>query len=146
MTTFRFRLEKVLAWRHTQLELEEAKYQQQTRVVAELDRQNAQWDAVKQGAEVQVRGWVPLLGGDLASLEDFRSHVRAQKKQLTLRITEERRRLEAQQRAVLEARRQCELLERLKQRRLEEWQAAANKEIEELGAESYLSSISRQRS
>jgi hypothetical protein len=39
---------------------------------------------------------------------------------------------------MIEARRRCELLERLKQRRLREWQAAADRELEERNGKSYL--------
>jgi hypothetical protein len=41
MTAFRFRLQKVLDWRHTQLELEEARYRQAIAAVAEIDRARA---------------------------------------------------------------------------------------------------------
>jgi hypothetical protein len=40
--------------------------------------------------------------------------------------------------AMLEARRRFRLLERLKQRRLEDWRLAGDKELEELASESYL--------
>jgi hypothetical protein len=39
---------------------------------------------------------------------------------------------------MLEARRHFRLLERLKQRRLEDWRLAGDKELEELASESYL--------
>jgi hypothetical protein len=46
--------------------------------------------------------------------------------------------LAAQQKQMLEARRRCRLLERLKDRRLTEWKAAEAHELEEVAAESYL--------
>jgi hypothetical protein len=39
---------------------------------------------------------------------------------------------------MLEARRRCRLLERLRERRWDEWKAAADRELEETAAESYL--------
>ena len=39
---------------------------------------------------------------------------------------------------MLEARRHCRLLERLKERRLAEWKAACDHEMDELASESYL--------
>jgi hypothetical protein len=44
---------------------------------------------------------------------------------------------------MLEARRCCRLLERLKERRRAEWQAATDREMEELAAESFLAGWSR---
>ena len=40
--------------------------------------------------------------------------------------------------AMLEARRRCRLLERLKDRRLAEWSKARDRELEELASESFL--------
>jgi hypothetical protein len=51
--------------------------------------------------------------------------------------------LAARQAALMEARRQCRLLERLKDRRWAEWQSAAAKELDELAADSYLAQWAR---
>jgi hypothetical protein len=143
MTTFRFRLEKVLAWRRTQLELEEAKFQQRTLEVRELEAQRERIAAAGTRTETEVCTWSPLAGSDLAALDSYRRYVSGQEKELALRTEEARQRAAAQQQAMFDARRRCQLLERLKQRRMEEWQSAANKELEDLAAESYLASLSR---
>jgi hypothetical protein len=46
---------------------------------------------------------------------------------------------------MLEARRRCRLLERLKERRLTEWTAGRDHELEEIAAESYLARWSRRQ-
>jgi hypothetical protein len=46
---------------------------------------------------------------------------------------------------MLEARRRCRLLERLKEHRLTEWTAERDREVEEIAAESYLARWSRRR-
>ena len=46
---------------------------------------------------------------------------------------------------MLEARRRCRLLERLKERRLAEWTAERDQELEEMAAETYLARWSRGR-
>lgn len=143
MTALRFRLEKVLAWRRTQLELEEAKFQQRTLEVRELEAERARIRAAGTRMETEVCAWSPLAGSDLGALDSYRRYVIGQEKQLALRTEEARDRAAAQQKSMLEARRRCELLERLKQRRREEWQSAAHKELEELAAESYLANLSR---
>jgi flagellar export protein FliJ len=146
MTTFRFRLEKVLQWRRKQMELEEAKYQQRMREAAELEAERSRMEAAGIGAETQVRAWSPVTGNDLAALANYRKYVAAQERQIAVRHAEARQRAEAQQKAMMEARRHCQLLERLKERRLAEWQAAADKELEEIAAESHLARLSRRDS
>lgn len=143
MTTFRFRLEKVLQWRRKQLELEEAKYQQRMREAAELEAERSRMQASGIGAEAQVRAWSPVTGNDLAALANYRKYVAAQEQQIAVRQAEAGQRAEAQQKAMLEARRHCQLLERLRERRLAEWQAAADKELEEIAADSHLARLSR---
>jgi hypothetical protein len=53
--------------------------------------------------------------------------------------------LAARQAAVLEARRRYRLLERLKDRRWAEWQSAADRELDELAADSYLAQWARRQ-
>ena len=54
-----------------------------------------------------------------------------------------RKKLGEQQKVMLEARRRCRLLERLKERRLAEWTAERDRELDEIAAESYLARWSR---
>ena len=81
MTPFRFRLEKVLAWRRMQLELEEIKFKQASAAVLELDRARAALENEARGTEFQVRDWNPLAGSDLAALGGFRQHAEKRKKE-----------------------------------------------------------------
>jgi hypothetical protein len=143
MNSFRFPLQKVLDWRHTQLELEEARFKQQLAALATLDRERAGWEAAGIKAEIQVRSWKPLAGADLTALGDFRLNVKQREKEIDARRLQCRKSLEAQQSAMLEARRRCRLLERLKDRRLAEWQSARDHELEQLASESFLAKWGR---
>ena len=138
MTSFRFPLQKVLDWRRTQLELEEISFKQQLMAVADLDRTRAELEAAGMKAETQVRGWGSLAGGDLAALGRFRLDLKQKDSEIAARRVECQRSLETQQRTMLEARRGCRLLERLKDRRLAEWTSARDHELEELASESFL--------
>src|SRR5438874_12975815 len=124
MTSFQFPLQKALDWRRTQLDLEEARYKQQAAALAELDRVRAEIEAAGVKAEIQVRDWSPVQGRDLAALGSFRLRVKLQEKQIQARRQECERVLAERQNAMLEARRRCRLLERLKERRQVEWKAA----------------------
>ena len=138
MTRFQFRLERVLAWRRMQLEVEEAKHQQRIAELRQLESERSEMEAAGIRTEVEVRSWSPLAGCDLEALARFRRHLAGQEKQLARRSEEARQRAAAQQKALVEARRRCELLERLKQRRVAEWQAAADREAEQMASEFHL--------
>jgi flagellar export protein FliJ len=138
MTSFRFPLERVLDWRRTELELAEARFKRQAGALAELDRQRAELEAAGIRTEIQVRQWRPVSGGDLAALGGFRLQVKVREQGLAARRAECQKELEKLQNAMLEARRRLRLLERLKERRLAEWRAAFDRELEEQAAVSYL--------
>ena len=143
MNSFRFPLQKALDWRTTQLELEEARFKLQVAALAALDRERAGWEAAGINAEIQVRGWSPLAGGDLTALGNFRLNVKQREAEVDARRLECQKNLEAQQSAMLEARRRCRLLERLKDRRLAEWRSARDHELEQLASESFLAKWGR---
>jgi hypothetical protein len=143
MKAFRFPLEKVLDWRHTQLEMEEARFKQQMAAMAALDHERAGWEAAAIKAEIQVRDWNPISGRDLTALGNFRLDVKQREIDVDARRLECRKALEALQSEMLVARRRCRLLERLKQRRLSEWQSARDHELEQQASESFLAKWGR---
>jgi len=143
MNSFRFPLQKVLDWRHTQLELEEARFKQQLAALAALERERAGWEAAGIKAEIQVRDWNPLAGRDLTALGNFRLNVKQRENEIDARRLECRKSLEAQQSVMLEARRRCRLLERLKERKLAAWQSVRDHELEQLASESFLAKWGR---
>jgi hypothetical protein len=145
MKAFRFRLERVLEWRRLQLEMEENRLQLQMAALAELDRTGAELEAAAIGAELQVRAWSPLSGRDLGSLSGFRRYVQNEERTLAERRARSQRELGEQEAAMLEARRRCRLLERLRERQWAEWQATGDRELEQFATESYLAGTIRRR-
>ena len=143
MNAFRFPLQKALDWRSTQLELEEARFKQQGAMLAGIDREREAVQTAGASAEAEVRENPLLAGRDLAALGAFRLHIRNREKQIALRRAECRQKLAAQEAVMLEARRRCRLLERLKDRRVAEWETARDKEIEQMAAESFLARWAR---
>jgi flagellar export protein FliJ len=135
---FEFRLQQVLEWREKQLELEDARFKQEAAAIASLDRERAELISAGLQAETQLLSSAAVSGQDLAALAGFRQHIQARTREIAARRAEARKRLEAQQKVMLEARRRCRLLERLKERRLSEWQAACDRETEALASESFL--------
>jgi len=143
---FQFPLQKALEWRHTQLELEEVRYKQQIAGLAALDRQRAEVEASGIRAEIQVREWNPIASSDLAALGNFRLFVKARESAIDQQRFQAAQKVAEQQRRMFEARRRYRLLERLRERRLEEWTAARDHELEEIAGESYLARWSRRES
>jgi len=145
MTTFTFRLQRVFDWRRTQLQLAEARVEQQLAALAEIDRERAGLDATGHRTEAEVRQFTGLEGGDLSALGSFRLALKVQDRALSASRVECQKELAVRQTVMLEARRRCRLLERFKDRRLTEWQSAADRELDEVAADSYLAQWARRR-
>ena len=145
MKTFQFPLQRALDWRRTQLELAEARVEQQLAALAAIDQTRAELDAMGHRTEVEVRQFPRLEGGDLSALGSFRLAIKARGRDLAAKRMECQKELAARQAVLLEARRRCRLLDRVKERRLKEWKSAADRELEELAADSYLAQWARRQ-
>jgi hypothetical protein len=143
MSGFRFSLEKALDLRRSQLRLAEASFQQQAAELLEMDRNREKLRASRAGAEAQVRDGRPARRRDLAALGAFRLDVQGREKELALRYAEGEKKLEERRAAMLEARRRCRLMEKLRERRRADWDATLNHELEELAADSFLAQWNR---
>jgi hypothetical protein len=143
MNTFQFPLQRALDWRRTQLKLAEARVEQQLAALAGIDQARAELDAMGHRTEVEVRQFQSLEGGDLSALGSFRLAIKVRGRELVAKRVECQNELAARQAVMLEARRRCRLLERLKERRWAEWQSAAGRELDELAADSYLAQWAR---
>ena len=145
MQPFRFRLEKVLSWRGTQLEMEQY---QMKRLSAELDateRERALMVVERTRAESAVLGAGRIDGADLAAHAAFLVRLGHQERELERRRQEQEQRLAAQHQRLMEARRRVRLLERLKTRRRAEWELELNRELEQFAAEAHLARWNAER-
>ena len=144
MKSFHFPLQKALDLRTKQLEMEELRYKQRISELAELDRKRGEVEAATARAEAQVREWSTVASSDLMALGNFRLRAKKLEEQIRVRRVELVKEVEAQQQVMLAARRRCRLLEKLKERRMTEWTAERDHELEEIAAESYLARWSRE--
>jgi flagellar export protein FliJ len=138
MKSFQFPLDKALDWRRTELRMAEARVEQQLTALTSIDQARAELDATGHRTEVEVRRFEPLAGGDLGALGAFRLAIRVRGRELAAKRVESQKELATRQAAMMEARRRFRLLEKLKERRHAEWQSAANRELDEMAADSYL--------
>ena len=144
MRAFKFPLRRALEWRRTQLELEENKLRQLAASLEEMALAAARLEMVQSRAEAAVRQQAVVEARDLWALAAYRQRLLTESRQLSMRRAACNEQLAAQRRNVLEAQRQCRLLEKLEQRRAAEWQQALDRELESLAAESFLARWRRQ--
>jgi flagellar export protein FliJ len=138
MTTFSFRLERVLRWRQAQLELEQFAL---SRLAAECTRWDlilAKFESSRADAEALVLSSNSVTGEEFEALDRYRKHLHQQKQIALDRRQEAGQKMEEQRGRVLLARRECRLLEKLRLVRRKDWEEAVNREFESLAAETYL--------
>lgn len=135
MQAFRFSLERVLSWRRKQLDLEEARLEQLRALLASTELARTQTLQGRVTEQVAVATAPTVLGQRVERLESLRVWTLREEERLTRRMAEISRAIEAQARNVAEARRRVRLVERLKERKLQAWQAEYDREIETLAGE-----------
>ncbi len=138
MAAFQFRLDKVLDWRRKQFEQEQGRLAE---CLASLERvrqaiRDLQSERLAVGREIVSRG--TLAATDLVALERYR--LRAKKEEFELNLDRERREAAAREsrERLQAAQRRVRLLEKLRERRLEEHTYAAARELEDMAADAYL--------
>ena len=138
MKSFRFRLQRILSWRGTQLSLAEANVEQLRCGARATDQ--AIMELLQSGASAQatVERAMTVSGADLRALEVSRVWAVREEKRLSDRKVKLQQSIEVQNGCVADARRGVKLVERLKQRQYETWKAEAERELDELAAESAL--------
>jgi flagellar export protein FliJ len=145
MKRFHFSADSLLQWRTQAAEREDARLQALFAEAQRLKDSIAQLVRARTEAASALYASASLTGGDLANLEAFRRQTIAREHALATQQADCASRIEAQRKLCVEAHRQQQLLERLKERRLTEWQYEANKELEEIASESFLSKFNRER-
>jgi flagellar biosynthesis chaperone FliJ len=139
MQRFRFTLESVRHWRQEQAEIEESAL---GKLVAQrqslLDRMERLQCDRREGDAALVR-CATVLAQELAALESGRQWIKTETARLILRVRETDKQIEQQRARVVQARRNYELLQRLKERALHKWQQEADRELDQLAADVFLS-------
>jgi flagellar export protein FliJ len=145
MKPFRFRLEKVLSWREAQLAMEEADLE---RLRSDLHRIEAAIDALAlrdEAATERMRKMRSASGSDISDIARYHDWVIQEEKVLRSRVLECGRQIEQRTDAITATRRKVELLERMKDRRREAWDAESDLELEQLAGESAIGAWRREK-
>jgi hypothetical protein len=102
-------------------------------------------EAERAQSERTVLGQPSMVGAELQSLDAYRLHSRSKVRDIESRERQMEEPLERQRQRVIAARRDAELLERLKRKTLEAWRAASDREQETFATEMYLAKRVRRR-
>lgn len=144
MKRFDFPLEKVRRWRHEQAEVEEVRLQKLFAELRAIEAERQLMEAERTTAEAAVRALPDFAPQDFVNLETFRHYVKDRLRQIDQKRVHQQTKVDQQRKILLEAQRQFELLDTLRQKALVEWKAAESKEQEELAAELYLAKRQRE--
>ncbi len=138
MKAFRFPLDRVLHWRTTQCELEEAALTRLTSQRGKLSSAVAQIAAQRTEASDAISRNPEIESGEFQTVHAFHISLDQQKSRLQARARELERQIETQVRQTAEARRKKKLLEKLRESRLTQWTSLRNAEDETAAADSWL--------
>lgn len=138
MKKFAFTLERVRKYREEQLAVEKVRLERlfAEKSLIEQSRELLEREGQETAATVSRKS--SFEAGELQAIDAFRRYVAAQRTQFAIRLADCDRRIGEQQRLVIEARRKCELLARLKERKWRAWNSELARELETQSAEMFL--------
>jgi flagellar export protein FliJ len=138
MQSFRFSLERVLGWRRTELRAEEARLAPLVAERSRLDAARQQITEARERAQSDLLAAGPMDGSELEALARYRAWLEKQKTAVERQDAQCGENIAAQRGRIVEAHRRARLLEKLRERRLEDWRIAGDREMESFASESFL--------
>ena len=145
MKAFEFPLQRILEYRRQQAGVEQTRLEALLRDAREVGEQIASLASQKTQVRDEIRGGNLTAGHELAAVSRFEDFLGRNILQLQKRKTEIEVLSQKQRQAVLEAQRKVKLLERLRDRRMQDWTSACDRELEEVAAESHLARLMSER-
>jgi flagellar export protein FliJ len=143
MKTFHFPLQRVLEYRELQMRTEEEKLSTiQNQLAQVLHRENA-LTAAQLNAEMNLLGRAVVDASEFRALSAFQLRIRSEKVSLLTARNNLETQIAGQRKRLLKARKDCKVLENLKERRKKAWTYLSDREIENTAAESYISNWAR---
>ena len=139
MRRFEFRLQRVMQWQQRLCKIEEDKLRGCLAEVAETENKLARLMAERVAIEEEFAVRSAVAPADLQALATFRRKTVADQHALDQERQSRQAALDSQRQRLLAERRRLQVIEKLRARALEEYTRAADRELESLGLESYLS-------
>jgi flagellar protein FliJ len=135
---FHFSLDRALHIRRAQFEVERVKYQRLERDREQLEAQVTAIQVEAAHARSAIVARTHLLPGEISTMPDYLRGTKQRLSKLDELRKDLARRLQEQQRQLVEAERKVKLLEKLRTKRFGEWQTEMQKEQETFAADAYL--------
>lgn len=145
MSKFKFKLAPVVSWKSALLSQEERELEALRQESQVLEEQMQALEAERRATEESLLRQPCTTGSSLSSFARYRLACHAAGVALGARIDELKRRIEAQTARVTSARRERELMERLKDRQSEVWRLDNNRQQDSEAGESFLVNWARER-
>ncbi len=149
MKRFRFSLERVRQWRETEIGIEHAKLEKalaELRRLVELrERLRRQLDEAGSAIQHDAAAGSRFDAGRFAELEEYRQFIRRKELEITVEESQCHQQVALQRERLSEARRRARVLERLRERALDQWSRSHTRELEETAAELYLVKLRSRR-
>jgi flagellar protein FliJ len=145
MKAFEFRLERIADYRRQQAELARNELQKLTMLVEQLtaERNSLEQQAVDMRASTMSRS--DLSGQDLMSLSAYEDRLSRTVKQIEHKRADVSGQVDKQRSVLLETERNVKLLDRLRDRKFQEWQAESDRELDALAADSHMARLAAAR-
>ena len=135
MKTFAFRLERILSWRVSSLKTQELKLEQLRCSLELANLEKEKLALALSQAQQSTETHSALLGVDLHALAAYRERLNRETLVASQNIAAIGESIAKQALVVAGCDRNVRLLERLRDRRREEWQAGMDRELDELSAD-----------
>jgi hypothetical protein len=135
MKNFHFPLAQAMNWRRSRVQIEEAKLET---LYAELRNLEAAANQIREDqaqSEKKLFTATAVMGTELAALGDFKRWAKVECARLEDATAGCRKRIAVQMEAVIQKRRDLQLLERLHERKLAEWKKDLAREIDQQAEE-----------
>ena len=145
MQRFQFRLERVLGWRRKKCQIEENRMAVCHGMVHATERQieHLRVERTSIDQELLDRSAIPAV--DFLNLSHYRLRASQEAIELANQLQQRMQSASEQRARVQQAQQAVKLLEKLRERRLEEHTTLAGRELEQVAAEAYLSRWSQSR-
>ena len=149
MKRFDFPLERVRQWRETQVDLEHTRLRRLFEEMRQLKLAAARLLSLVAEAEQVIEKAAcakqAVEARQLANLDNYRLYVKREEQLLAAQQEELRNRIAEQRERLVNARRNFRLLEKLKERRFQEWERDYNREAENLASDLHLAKWNRRQ-
>lgn len=137
MQAFRFRLDRILTWYRSLADLEEVRFTECYANLRRVQQAIAQLKAARLAVEQGVIRSAMILPQDLAALCSYRLYARLRESELEIERRDREKAMEEQRDRLIAIQRQVKLLEKLRERRVEEHRYLMERELEAVAADAY---------